>query len=132
MTTTRSQIPGAAIYLASFFLPAVGTGAGAWGWLCAWLALTAPFGEVRGALGLLLLGSGLINVLVLAYAGARAFGARVAVRFRIALITLCLVPMSWIAIALLREPVRIGHVVWIAGLLLIMLPDVIAFFRGEK
>jgi hypothetical protein len=126
-----SVIAGLALYLTSFFLPAVGGHPPMIGWQCAWLALMIPFREMSGVTSLVLLASGLINQLLLIYLSMRTAGARLAARSRVALSALCLIPMSWLFIAMMRQPVGIGHVLWAAGLLLIVLPDLIAFFRGE-
>jgi hypothetical protein len=116
-------IAGAAIYLTSFFLPALDRNPMA-GWQCAWLALVMPFTEVTGLMRPLLFGSGLINLLVLAYFGLRVCDSRPAVLYWIALIALCLIPLSWISIAVLGAQVKIGHILWIAGLLLMLAPEV--------
>ena len=124
--------PGAAIYLASFFLPAVGEG-NRWipGRDCARMALILAFGKFD-SLSLHLLGIGLVNPLVLLYFAFWAFGAGESVRFGIAMAATALIPLSWIFLAMTHLAVGIGHVLWVGGLLMMLIPEVVWFFRGGR
>jgi hypothetical protein len=122
---------GAAIYLASFFLPAVGDGSWIKGWECARIALLLAFAPPH-VLSLLLLGSGLINPLVLVYFSLRVLGVGERIRRWIAIAAMTLIPLSWIFLALTHLEVGVGHVLWVGGLLLMLLPDVLRFVRRGR
>jgi hypothetical protein len=127
-------VPGTAIYLASFFLPAVG-GGGTWipGWDCARMALILAFGRFDSlSLHLLGMGIGLVNPLVLLYFASWAFHAGERIRFGIAMAATALIPLSWIFIAAMHLAAGIGHVLWVGGLWLILLPEVVRFSRGGR
>jgi hypothetical protein len=117
---------GVMVYLASFFLPAVDVPdypntEPVPGWLCAWTALSPPFNpKAWNVSGLLLLASGLINPLVLTYFGLWFWRGGRKLRRRIAIIALAFIPPTWIFLATQRTAVHIGHVAWIAGLLLML------------
>jgi hypothetical protein len=127
-------VPGMATYLASFFLPAVGGGS-RWipGWDCARTTLILAFGKFDSlSLNLLGMGLGLVNPLVLLYFASWAFHAGERVRFGIAMAATALIPLSWRFIAAIHLAVGIGHVLWVGGLLLMLLPELVWFFRGGR
>ncbi len=114
---------GATLYTISFALPAVSVraydGSSVSGWDCARVTLIASISS-RG-LSLPFLASGLINPLAMAWLVLRLKGAQPRVRRVLAFAVLSLVPVTWYVMA--RDlSVRIGHVVWVAGLLLMLIP----------
>jgi hypothetical protein len=115
---------GAAAYTISFFLPAVADGNN-WvtGWFCAWVALAAVARPYEW-LSLPLFASGLINPLTLGYLALRMLGKRPRVRRGLAIAALSFIPLSWIVIA---SQLRFGpgHVVWVAGLAMVLAPEAI-------
>jgi hypothetical protein len=115
---------GVMVYLASFFLPAVIVtrySESIPGWGCALLALSPPFNPKAWTLsGLLLLAIGLINPMVLAYLYLRVRQKGGRLRRRIAIVALVLIPPTWIFLAIEHMAVDIGHVAWIAGLLMML------------
>jgi hypothetical protein len=124
---------GLALYGGSFFLMAVGDlgpGSALPGYLCAWMALVLPWGgNLFGHQGLFenklldylsVLLSGWINpvflvaaVLVLLRPSART--TRV-----LAIAALAMIPFCWIVMYHHDMYPREGHVVWIAGMLLVL------------
>jgi hypothetical protein len=113
---------GAAVYAVSFALPAVAdSGDALRGWQCAWIALMWIQEGIRG-LGWAIFASGLINPLALAYIMLRVTGRARRLRRGLAILALCLIPLSWVVIAHGLRP-EIGHVAWVAGLLMMMAPD---------
>jgi hypothetical protein len=124
---------GAAIYAISFALPAVSTSTGGHdglaGWQCAVIALTSV-GHPSGFMTLPLFASGLVNPLALAYLLFCASGKRSLASLTIAMVTLVFVAMSWLVIAD-GLAVEIGHVAWVAGLLLMMVPEIVGITRTQ-
>jgi len=116
-------VPGMPNCLDSFFLPAVGGGS-RWipGWDCARTRLILAFGKFDS----------LSLNLVLLYFASRAFHAGERVRFGIAMAATALIPLSWRFIAAIHLAVGIGHVLWVGGLLLMLLPELVWFFRGGR
>ncbi len=130
-------ISGALTYVISFFLPAVDTEIRGTlpGWMCACASLLlfpAMFYEPDGLLTLnsLLALSGLINPLLLVYLGLLPNSSRVAYRIRpaAAMVAITLIPVTWIAFAISKEGIEIGHVPWVAGLVLLMGPEIFWHF----
>ena len=116
--TAAARYFGISVFLASVFPVAVslGPGQGVPGWKCAWLAFKlwnspAVFG-------------GLINPLMLIYGmllpGSRFAGLRRGIAGAIALVCL---PMTWYFLSKARLDVEIGHVLWVAGVLLLLAPE---------
>jgi hypothetical protein len=113
---------GAAIYAISFALPAVaGPGKSLPGWLCAWGTL-ALLADLRTPISFAFFASGLINPLAIAYLLFRAAGQAPKFRRALAIVALGFIPASWIAIAN-GFGIEIGHVAWVAGLLLMLVPE---------
>jgi hypothetical protein len=120
---------GVGLYLLSFFLPAVvDVGGPMRGWVCAWLSLWAwslrePSSAVPLAGSVLAFFGGLINPLAILYAVLR--GRNKAHRLRSFLhnaILLC-IPFTWLSLLVLHMGVRVGHVLWITGLLMMTLSE---------
>jgi hypothetical protein len=132
---------GVALYVISFFLTGMGNGNDVHsGWNCALVALFAwalPQGtnmDPRIAIGMRLSGfGGLINPLAIVYAvlryGALRYGdAAPRVRRALAITVLACIPLTWLALYFICTGVagdcpRIGHAVWIAGLLSMVLGE---------
>ncbi len=132
-----SRVVGLSIFVWAFFLPAVRNGAAGDpasavfpGWKCASVALNlnmALFGKaVKGAppiTACLAAMSGWINLLILIDL-ALSFWRRALVVRRIAgvLVILCMAA-TWTFFAVETLTPLLGHFLWIAGTLLILLPD---------
>jgi hypothetical protein len=124
---------GFLLYLLSFFLPAVLWATGPMpGWLCAWMSLlvwateglrdqsfVVPMfaGSVLGFFG------GLINPLAILYAVLRGRDAAVKLRTSLCTTILWCIPFSWLCMLVLKMQVRVGHIAWIAGLLLMVFSE---------
>jgi hypothetical protein len=132
---SRGFYVGFGLYLLSFFLPAVNWFAPMPGWLCAWMSLWAwaggglrdqswvvPMfaGSVLGFLG------GLINPLAILYAVLRGRNAAVKLRRSLCTTILWCIPFSWLCLLVLKMEVRVGHIAWIAGLLLMIFSEAAA------
>jgi hypothetical protein len=117
---------GATVYAISFALPAVTDRAypatPVSGWLCAWVTLASAINPERTSL--LLSAIGLINPMALTYVVLRLIRTLPRLRRVLAIITLCLIPLSWYLIAHGLK-IQIGHIAWVAGLLLMLLPEAI-------
>lgn len=119
---------GIAVYVASFLLPAMNEGF--FGWQCAHLSLSLPFSRYGTDFNLfkfILFACGLINPLALVYLVLRISDRSPLLRRGIAVVALSFVPLSWVFMAHLKPPLipAIGHIAWIAGLLLMMGPEAI-------
>jgi hypothetical protein len=111
---------GLTIYVASFVMPAIDIDGKAWeGWIVAWFAL-APW-QTQGASPLAFFG-GLINPLMIAYVYLRLSNVAAKVRRFLALAILVCIPLTWLSLAQMHYGVNFGHIAWIAGILLILLP----------
>jgi hypothetical protein len=108
---------GAIVYLISFWLPAVGMLPG---WMCALYAIW-PW-SIQEASKLAFFG-GLINPLVVLYffLSAISTGGRVRAVLVYAMVT-C-IPLTWMALDRMDKRPQIGHFLWIAGILLMILSD---------
>lgn len=116
--STVLLILGSALFLVSFFLPAVHVADSELvGWVCAQVTLFSI--SEPAEMDLLAFGSGLLNVFVLLYLGARLTGsARGARRFLLYAVAICLV-FTWIFFSKEKIQPLIGHYLWAAGALLI-------------
>ncbi|MGO9257897.1 MAG: hypothetical protein ACLQU1_16530 [Bryobacteraceae bacterium] len=123
---------GAMVYAISFALPAVGVTAygssTVSGWDCALVALTFVIGP-NASFSFPLFASGLINPMTLAYLVLRVLGKGSRVRRALAIATLSFVPLSWYVIAH-QLRVEIGHLAWVAGLLMMMAPEAIGMAKA--
>ena len=107
---------GFALYFVSFFLPAVDQ----WkGWDCAWLALEYWHDDKVSPLVLF---GGLVNPLGVLYLLVSALNAASKVRAYLAVAILFCIPLTWFALDRMNVQVKVGHFVWIAGVLLMLLP----------
>jgi uncharacterized membrane protein (UPF0136 family) len=123
---------GIAIYVASFFLPAISgpvvtsPSGSAPGYICAWYAFIQPFGGFDGYFGhrhleyFSLMAGGWINPIfftatILALSGRRE---RLLATLRTAV--LLMIPFCWIVYFEEDSYPREGHVLWIAGMLLVL------------
>ena len=112
----RDLIPplvGLALYIPSFFLPAI---EGSVGYQ---FALSSILGTVTP----LALFCGIINPLLVVY--FLLLVADVAVRLRRILIftILACLPLTWISFLIINTAPAIGHLMWVGGILLIVLPE---------
>src|ERR1035437_9507507 len=121
-TIQISLVLGIAIYVASFFLPAVNdAGSGSLrgttmpGWICAEIALVS-WKEI-------IFLSGLINPLILIYVVLRGTNRLNRVQTYTVVAILACIAVTWIELVRRRFHMEVGHVMWIAGLLLIMAPE---------
>ena len=115
---------GILLYAVSFALPAVAVrsyGKPIYGWTCALIALHPPG---PNNLNPVLFLSGLANIFALACVGLRIPGVHPDLRRVLAIVALCGIPCSWFVIAQDLSP-RIGHILWVAGLCLMLLPEAI-------
>jgi hypothetical protein len=111
---------GLTIYVASFIMPAIDIGGKAWeGWIVACFAL-APW-QTPGASPLAFFG-GLINPLLIVYVFLRLLNVAATTRKSLGVAILFCIPLTWLSLAQMHYGVNVGHVAWIAGILLILLP----------
>lgn len=109
---------GLTLYAFSFLLPAIKDSGGLHpGWTCAWLALLAC--SVKEVNGLAFFG-GLINPVALAYIVLRILDRAPEARFLLVLAVLTFIPITWLSLITMHLGIWIGHIAWIAGLLLII------------
>lgn len=116
--STILLILGAALFLVSFFLPAVHVADSELvGWICAQVTLFSI--SEPAEMDLLAFGSGLLNVFVLLYLGARLTGsARGARRFLLYAVAASLAA-TWVFFSKEKIHPLIGHYLWAAGALVI-------------
>ena len=107
---------GVAIYLVSFRLPAADAMPG---WMCAVYAIW-PW-NIQEASKLAFFG-GLINPLVVLYFFLSAINAGGRIRAVLASAMLICMPLTWVALERMDKRPQIGHFLWIAGILLMILP----------
>ncbi len=129
---------GLATYTLSFFLPALRSdNRYTPGWGCAFMAMWVWNDDFPGAtagynLGVkLTIFGGLINLLAIAYVLLRIFGQTPRTQKAVAWAILICMPPMWISLYLIGEVPSIGHVIWIAGLLLTVYDDIRGFKTGE-
>jgi hypothetical protein len=122
---------GTLLYAISFGLPAIGyrrtpsdPGDPVYGFLCAWLALAGNF----RSFSLPLFASGRVNGFALAWLALRIAGVYPGARRGFALAAVCSIPFSWYVIGQ-GMTVKVGHVAWVAGLLLMLLPEAIGALK---
>jgi hypothetical protein len=111
---------GLLLYIISFFLPSLDAlEQGAKGWACAyWAAMVWP----QQHLFLALFGA-LINLLAFPFISLRLRGRAPVARRTLAFLILACIPLTWLSLADLGARIRVGHIVWIAGLLLMLVPE---------
>jgi hypothetical protein len=120
LTTFTLFDVGIGIYIVSFFLPAVNAAymGDIVGWQCAWLAFFS-LGEDKSLSPLAIFGA-LINPIAIAYIVLRIFDRAPKARVRLASAILLFIPITWLSLLMMHFSIRIGHVAWIVGLLLII------------
>jgi hypothetical protein len=121
---------GLMAYIASFGLPVLDRPM-VEGWSCAKAALTVPL-SVLNLATLPLLCSGVINLLAPVFLVLWCKGAAEIARYRLALWTLGLLPLSALFFAMLGMMPGIGYFAWVAGLLMMMGPEAVWYFRGGR
>ncbi len=113
---------GFALYAIAFFLPGVYAGTGRngtyVGWMCAWLALR----YINSAYGV----GGVINPLVLLYLLLRLLHRLPGLQSVLAVAILVCTALMWVFVFQLgpRLTPGIGHVLWIAGIFLMLEPEI--------
>ncbi len=120
---------GVTFYVTSFFLPAMGGGSDPlMGWECAWAALVLPL-ELKNFIEYrwILFACGPISPLLVSYLLLRTADRNPTLRRSIAVVALAIIPLNWVYMALAPSELvpSIGHFVWIAGLLLILVSDAV-------
>ena len=82
----------------------------------------------------ILFACGLINPQLLSYLLLRILDLTPLLRRLIAILTLAFIPLNWIYMALFSPPLTpaIGHFAWIAGLLLMLVPEAVIGARGPS
>lgn len=122
----RLQYFGLLLFMASFFLPAVGM---VGGFECAFLAIfTTPWQHDDKISSLAAFG-GWLNPELLLFFCLSILRCGHRLRSVLTIAILFSIPMTWIALYRMNDagmalyPLRIGHFLWIAGILLIVLPD---------
>jgi len=110
---------GIVIYAGSFFLPAVNADVGGplLGWACAWLAF---FTLHEIDLSSLAFFGAWINPIAIVYLVLRILNRVPRVRIGLAAAILIFIPLTWLALFKIHYTIRVGHVAWIAGLLLMI------------
>jgi hypothetical protein len=110
------------LYFASFLLPAVSFGEQPlFGYACAWLSLV--FWASRENSSFLVIFGGLINPLAILYGVLRLFDKAPRFRLYLSNVILVFIPFTWLCLLVLKIGVLVGHVVWIAGLLLMVFSE---------
>ena len=122
---------GIGIFVVSFFLPAVNGLVDLDGFACAWFSLFAlQDGMSVSALAFF---GGLINPIAIAYVVLRILGRAPRVRSALATTILFFIPITWLSLAPSSYRIEIGHIAWIAGILLmISWPDLRSFSRLRR
>ncbi len=110
---------GIGIFVVSFFLPAVNAyGLDFDGFACAWLSLFAlQDGMSVSALAFF---GGLINPIAITYVVLRILGRAPSVRRILSTTILFFIPITWLSLAFTPYGIKIGHVIWISGLMLVI------------
>jgi hypothetical protein len=113
---------GVGLYVLSFFLPAVQLGDVPFrGLVCAWYALT--FWRLPQAYySQLAIFGGLINPLAALFIALRLLRHAPRVRAFLSVAIVVFIPLTWTAISRMSMGIRIGHIAWIAGLVLLLFP----------
>jgi len=121
---------GFGLYLLSFALPAVlWVGGPLPGWTCAWMSLwvwnlrNQPSELPLFAGSVLALFGGLINPLVILYVILRGRNKAPKLRSSLSNTILFCIPFTWLCLLVLKMEVRVGHIVWIVGLLLMIFSE---------
>ena len=117
------QVLGICVFVLAFFLPAVSAGPGnpLKGWECAVITLTAIIrAETYQSASFLAAISGLLNPLMVLYLVCSLIPrCRFVRRLLTGVILVCMIA-TWVFFGLAHLSPRIGHILWIAGALLIL------------
>jgi hypothetical protein len=131
---------GLVLYAVSFIMPAV-TDVGDYrgneplpGYFCAWITVDILLGAFHGisrtasAGDLLMVAIGLINPLALVYLVLVPIRNSYveSIRRAVSITTLCLIPTTWIYFVIYKVSVEIGHIAWVLGIAVMMIPE---YFR---
>lgn len=123
---------GLCLLVPAFFLPAITTGppgsepGSQVGWVCAVMATASLAGIFKGSIAsatsdiLCLMASGLVNPLLLLYLFFCIWPRLVWIRLALALIVVAGVVSSWEFFYLSHFTPKIGHFLWVAGILVIL------------
>lgn len=135
-----ARLLGYLVFLTAFFLPAcrqpasgaVGSSEAYKGYFCAWITiintLNKEMWQTKAALAIL---SGWINPLLLLYV-ASLFSRKLRIfRGVVAAVILVFIVLTWIYFRLAPLVPLIGHVMWVAGILLILSSEFVRPGRGE-
>ena len=79
--------------------------------------------------GLLLFASGLLNPIVILYSALWMSRGQHALRRYLAFGAVTLIPASWIFLLITHCSIRIGHVAWVAGILMIAGREILSAFE---
>jgi len=113
---------GLALYFTSFFLPAVTlAGMPMQGWMCAFLSLWM-WVDLENSSILVIFG-GLINPLAFIWGVLRFYENGERLRLRLSRVVLLCIPFTWLCLLTLKMGFLVGHVLWIAGLLLMIFSE---------
>lgn len=122
--TSVLRIVGYFVYLAAFFLPACrqpGNSDSFRGSFCAWVTLINSFNhEMWRSSAFLAILSGWINPLMLIYVASLFSRKLRALRRIIAVIVVLFIVATWVYFHLAPLTPLVGHVLWIAGILMIL------------
>lgn len=126
------RILGLCVFAAAFFLPAcqdaapgIIKGITFKGWECASIALSASFEmDSYQSPGFLAAMSGWINPLILAFLLFTFWPKFVRLRRSLAVAILVCMAATWVFFSMQHIRPLIGHVLWIAGALIMLLPEV--------
>jgi hypothetical protein len=124
----RLQVAGAVLFIVSFFLPAYHydlPSAPLRGYECAMWAFSGGIDGLShwSPKGLLLIMSDLINLLVPLYLVLSFISGKEKLRTRTIFLTFACMIATWLWFALDKKFPLIGHFAWIAGALLVLLPQ---------
>jgi len=119
LLTSALLCVGIGIFVLSFSLPAVNAyDLDLDGFACSWLSLCSV-GDGMSISSLAFLG-GLINPVAITYSVLRVLGRAPNLRKGLSTAILFFIPITWLSLALMRYGIRVGHVAWILGLLLMI------------
>ncbi|HWE87126.1 MAG TPA: hypothetical protein VG267_19425 [Terracidiphilus sp.] len=139
------RIAALAVFAGSFALPAIrmaGSGPGNQplrGWMCASFAsILGPKALVQSlshgvqSEGILISAGGLVNYLFLALLVLALWRRLVRTRLVIGALMLPCFIATWILFASTKTTPLIGHFLWIAGAVLLVVPDIVSLFRKRE
>lgn len=120
-----SMALGLVLYVTAFFLPAVSQLAG---WQCAWVVASTMFGLPTSRGQLLTTLIGLYNPAIVLLVVSTAVGRWKALRGALSGVILVALAATWTFLFVTEpHPVAIGHMLWVAGGLLLVAPEISAW-----